>query len=677
MMEPATNIDDHHLPPVRLPKGFVLGGYVVDGWLRDGGMASIYRARRVCDDRRVALKLQLPATAHDAMICARFDREAEVMRRATHNPHVVELYDADVLADGRRYFLMEWVEGENLEDLLDFLRNQDQRLAIVRACRIGRDVARGLSELHEHGVLHLDLKPANVMVGRGVDGRDEIKLVDFGVAADLHEIEPEPHAVPVMGTTGYMAPEQLHGEPPNPSFDVYALGVLMFESIAGTSVPPDGWTPDTLPRVETRRRGVPKQLADLVHACMDFDPTRRPTSPRKVASELVRIIVALETEGRRGKSDAGAGMTPAQTGTTQVVPHSSAVRGEVVRTGGTDVTPRSELLMEAPARTGGTEVVLIEELLARNAKAPARPSDVHPAGTSDDAGALRDVTVPQIVVPMQAAEELRARKLVDVTSAKIDARSVLTPVDEAGTPLAERVDADGAAQSASRSPKALQDAEAVSDELGDGDSQGTGSIEAWEDEDEPRTHGWLRWATLGAAAAVVVAMWIGRDGRSGDDSISAASEGTRNGTSMSTMRATGTDQEAEAAGAPREQQNDLGAKPVLAGQDESPEAMQSEPGVAKVAAEPRAAGADADMCRKTRMIADEATQDRAWRKVLRMTDQRGCWTSTTHRRARKRLRVQAYAELGDFRKCVTEAGESTDVKITSRVGYCMNGLRAG
>jgi hypothetical protein len=77
------------------------------------------------------------------------------MARANGSPHVVELYDAGILPGGRRYLALEWVEGENLEELLDYLRNQDQRMSIVRACRIGRGVAQGLAELHEHGVLHL------------------------------------------------------------------------------------------------------------------------------------------------------------------------------------------------------------------------------------------------------------------------------------------------------------------------------------------------------------------------------------------------------------------------------------------------------------------------------------------------------------------------------------------
>lgn len=731
-MEPATNIDERVLLPVRLPKGFVLGGYVVDGWLRDGGMASIYRARRMHDELRVTLKLQLPSTAHDRMIQARFDREAAVMRRAANDPHVVEILDAGTLADGRRYLVLEWVEGENLEDLLDFLRNQDQRLSIVRACRIGRDVARGLSELHEHGVLHLDLKPANVMVGRSLDGHDEVKLIDFGVAADLHETELEPHATPVMGTSGYMAPEQLHGAAPNPTFDVYALGVLMFESLAGTSVPPDGWTPETLPRVETRRRGVPTQLADLVHACMDFDPARRPASAREVTSELVRIIRVLESEARRGRGDASARARvcegSARTGRTELVPHVSAVRGRVVRTGGTDVAPRSEMLAEAPARTGGTEVVPIEELLARSTKGRVvtseaqRPSVGSDEGaTSEDASVLRSGAVPKTIVPSQAAESLRDRRLDEERLVQIDATLDTTSLGEASTPAEERVvelrDDDlvrhppsGRTQ-AVEAPRGSEAIEACGDDLteeaptsgstarsdarplasksataprgvdpdepwAEEGALSKGSLDTWNDEDEPRPRGWLRWATLGAAA-VVLATWCGWHGRSGDDPVSAASEEAHDGAAISTVRATEVAQEPDAAATHSEQQHERRTEPGLAAEDESPRAPRNERAAAKAANEPRTATVDSDACRKARTGANEATKALAWRKVLRLTEQRGCWASTMHRLERKRLRVQAYAELGDFRKCVREAGGSTDEEIASRVGYCMNGLRAG
>lgn len=315
--------------PVRLPRGFVIGGYVIDGWLRDGGMAAIYRGRRTADERRVAIKLQLPGTALAASPSERFDREAEVLRRAADGRHVVDLLDAGRLDDGRSYLVLEWVEGENLEELLDALRNGDQRLPIARACRICRDVARGLAELHAHGVVHLDLKPANVMVRAGADGKDEVKLVDLGIAADLRELDGRAGGTPgavLLGTSAYVAPEQLQGLPAAPAFDVYALGVLSFEALSGSSAPPHHWMPEALPRLETLRYGVPTALADLVQACMDVDPQRRPASALRVASELVSILGVLEAEAGRGASRAQDG--PVRTGQTELAPRVGVVSVE-------------------------------------------------------------------------------------------------------------------------------------------------------------------------------------------------------------------------------------------------------------------------------------------------------------------------------------------------------------
>ncbi|MCX4247920.1 serine/threonine protein kinase [Paraliomyxa miuraensis] len=367
-MHVAPSVTEDDVLPARLPKGFMVGGCVIDGWLRDGGMAAIHRAHRPSDGRRVALKLQLASTAHDPEIRTRFDREAAVLRRIGGSAHVVELLDTGALADGRRWLMLEWIDGEDLEELLDFERNQDRRLELERACRIARDVARGLAELHEHGVLHLDLKPANVMVGRGVAAGEVIKLVDFGVAADLHHPQADESSTVMLGTSGYMPPEYATGQPPCASFDVYSLGVLMFETLSGRCVPPFGWSPESLPGLESLRRGMPRELGELVRSCMEPDPRRRPATAAAVAEALVRIIARSSANWRRA---AGARTTPVRTGATQVVRQPSVVaagdatehaideRGEQpVRTGGTEVFSRPELGSSGSESTQADEPAL-------------------------------------------------------------------------------------------------------------------------------------------------------------------------------------------------------------------------------------------------------------------------------------------------------------------------------
>lgn len=518
--------------PARLPKGFVVGGYTVDRWVRDGGMAAIYRAYRASHAPRVALKLQLPSSANDPLMCERFDREAEVMRRAAGRRHVLGLLDAGVLDDGRRYLLMEWIEGENLDELLDALRNEDQRLSIARACRICRDVARGLAELHGLDVIHLDVKPANIMVRPGADGRDEIELVDFGIAADLREGATPIDYVPssaVLGTSAYMAPERVQGHAPDPSFDVYALGVVLFESISGSCAPPHGWTPTALPRLETLRHGVPQVLADLVVACMDADPQRRPASARLVATALEEIIRALET-GERG-----------------VVARPNE---PLVRSGGTEVVPRSRVREGderpvEPAETDGTEVAL-------------------------------------------------------------------TP--------------------------------------------------------EPPPRARRRWVALGGAASLLVAgAWMihGQGGRAAAVSGPQASMPTSHLAALHD-RAGGT--------------NEAGPGRAVVEHDGSASASPREPEVGpegKAGVASAAAASRRDPCRAKRAEAGHAKRERKWRDVLRLTAPSSCWATGERRLQRKRLRVEAWAELHEYGRCVDEGGDSRDDVLRKRSKYCRTKLGGG
>ncbi|MCA9706387.1 MAG: serine/threonine protein kinase, partial [Myxococcales bacterium] len=377
-MQSASEITATHTLPARLPRGFELGDYVVDGWVRDGGMAAIYRAVRAVDGTRVALKLQLPSTAHRPEICARFDREAEAMRRIAGGPNVIELLDADVLEDGRRYFVMEWVAGEDLDELLDFRRNQDQRLSIEQACRIGRAIASGLATVHEHQLVHRDLKPANVMIGEMKDGAEVVKLVDFGIVADLRpgaEGAEAPVDEEIMGTSAYMAPEQVAGEPPEPRIDLFALGVVLYEVLTGSCVPPDGWSPETLPGIETLRRGVPAELVELVRSCMSRDPAQRPDSAAVVAGALAEISLRVM---------AGEGGTPS----SEEIP---------IRTGATEITPRAEVegAEEPVVRTGETEVALThQQVLSISGRVRAPRQAERPGSASVDLAGVLESEAP-------------------------------------------------------------------------------------------------------------------------------------------------------------------------------------------------------------------------------------------------------------------------------------------
>lgn len=642
-MNAATDITASAMLPARLPKGYELEGFVVDVWLRDGGMAAIHRARRCSDDRRVALKLQLPSTAHDPAMQERFDREVEVIRRAAGSEHVVELLHAGVLADGRRWMAMEWIEGEDLEELLDFLRNQDQRLPLVRACQIGRDVARGLAELHEHGVVHLDLKPANVMVGRRDDGGDAVKLVDFGIAADLRQASASGDAMPVegvLGTSAYMAPEQVAGEASHPSFDLYAWGVLMYEAISGSCVPPDGWSPETLPRVETLRRGVPRELAELVRSCMEVQAERRPESAAAVVKALVGIIGRLEKGGARASSED--------------VP---------VRSGGTQVAVRSGLFAAAAVRESGA---------------------VPQAGVAMGSG-------PQAVAPMAAVSDGAARS------------GVTEVVHTAGVAAAVRASEEIAVVRTGGTEVARTHEEVLRSSVGSGAvvttemvAEAMERLAELEEEEEERVgrrkrRGWV----IAAVAGLVAVVGVGVFGMGGGDEtkavaavnggVTASAEDSVAGIGPSvhaakTVEAATPGKEAAEEARPAEPASaavEDGEDPGDEGSSDDAEGAQpaDDPVLASTTSnEPRRRGPSEEACVKMRSEAREAKVAREWQRLLKATARRACWTEGAYRLERTRLRVQAFAERGELGRCVKEGGKSQDRETMTRVDFCKKRL---
>jgi serine/threonine protein kinase len=647
-MRPAPEITPGSVLPARLPKGFVVDEHVVDGWLRDGGMAAIYRAHRISDGRRVALKLQLPSTAHDQAIGERFEREAELMWRIRGSPHVVELLDVGVLDDGRRYLLMEWVEGEDLEDLLDFLRNQDERLSIPRACRIGRDVARGLAALHGHGVAHLDLKPANVMIGWGEDGGDVIELVDFGIAADLRDsTEPSSEIAGgrLMGTSRYMSPQQARGLAPSPSFDVYALGVLLFESLSGSRVPPDGWTPETLPRVDALRKQVPTALAELVRACMDFDPERRPASATAVVEALDGILARL---------DAAAEV------------RTRSMEAITVRSGGTDIMPRSGVLEvsdgpELPEIPAGLPVWdELESPSDEPAELPELP-EVPPVRTGSTEVTLRyeEVLSSCGIAPAPAPAPAPAAVVFN---------PAWTPRQELPGPAVAMV------PTVHVGPRAPQ-------------------------RERRGRWPWLQWAV--AAGVVVVlggtaAAWLPRGEQAlGDEIPEMAAMGQPAAPSdrseprveeQGDPSAMGDEDGVSVPPAPKEEVVEPSPEPEPEPEqtkevvEPSPE-PEPEPAAAPTdkarKAPRRAAGPSAEACEALRTAATDAKKARAWSTVLQKTARRSCWTTSQQRLERSRLRVEAYAERGELRECVKEAGQSRDREIMDRAGFCKKSLAGG
>lgn len=209
-----------------LRAGETFGAYVIAGVAGSGGMGVVYRAEQRSLSRTVALKVIRPEIAGPGEYRMRFLREARLAAVVDH-PHVVTVFDVGEQA-GLLYLAMQWVDGLDLRALLD----AQYRLDPDRAVRIGVQVAFALSAVHEAGLIHRDVKPSNVLV-RDIGGRDHAYLTDFGVAKMPDGQGDLTRTGWVIGTSGYLSPEQIRGEEPGPCSDFYALGCVIFEALTG------------------------------------------------------------------------------------------------------------------------------------------------------------------------------------------------------------------------------------------------------------------------------------------------------------------------------------------------------------------------------------------------------------------------------------------------------------
>jgi serine/threonine-protein kinase len=275
-----------------------VGNYRVLGLMGAGGMGMVYRARDGRLPRLVALKTLLSGPQPSAERLTRFRREAEAVAQLQH-PNVVQLYEVGE-QDGHPYLAMEYVGGGNLADRLD-----DHVLAARPAAELIETLARAVQAAHERGIIHRDLKPANVLLRE--DGTP--KVADFGLAKTLNDDSAPTRTGAVLGTPGYMAPEQVagSGEEVGPAADVYGLGAILYECLTGRP-PFRAATPlETLDLVRSQDPVPPRQLnpnvpADLETVCLKClakEPGKRYPSAAELADDLGRFLRGEPIRARR------------------------------------------------------------------------------------------------------------------------------------------------------------------------------------------------------------------------------------------------------------------------------------------------------------------------------------------------------------------------------------------
>jgi serine/threonine protein kinase len=296
---------------MRLTPGSFLGPYEIVAPLGAGGMGEVYRGRDSRLGRDVVLKVIADEFSHDSDRIRRFEQEARASGTLSH-PNVCAVYDFG-RHEGSPYVVMELLEGQNLRVLL-----RGGAIPIRTALGYMAQVANGLAAAHDKSIVHRDLKPENLFVKK--DG--QVKILDFGLAKLTGEAKAEAgerSLAPTMtgsgvmvGTTAYMAPEQIRGEPVDTRIDVFALGVVLYEILTGRR-PFEGPTPadimsailhEEAAPLGTLCPSAPPQLAWLVRRCLAKDPDRRVQTVRDVRNELEDLLREVEL-GTSVESSAG------------------------------------------------------------------------------------------------------------------------------------------------------------------------------------------------------------------------------------------------------------------------------------------------------------------------------------------------------------------------------------
>ena len=305
------------------PGRLVAGRYLLIAPVGRGGSGSVWRAHDELLDRDVAIKRLHGGRALDAhrarQIRDRAHREGRVAARL-HHPRLAAIFDMTDL-DGEVCLVMEYVAAPSLADLLD----REGSLPPARVAGIGAQIAEGLAAMHERGIVHRDVKPANVMIGAG----DTVTVTDFGIA--VVDTDPGTADQLVAGTPHYMAPELARGGPATAAADVFSLGATLYAALEGAPPAGDGGNAlEVLSRVATgvvtpaRRAG---DLAPVLRALLDHDPARRPDTAR-----AARMLAGHEAPGSPPSPAGGA---------------TAAVRSDLLAEGAVTPDPHAD-----EARTG-------------------------------------------------------------------------------------------------------------------------------------------------------------------------------------------------------------------------------------------------------------------------------------------------------------------------------------
>ncbi|MDQ3752096.1 MAG: protein kinase, partial [Actinomycetota bacterium] len=294
------------------------GRYALESRIAAGGMGTVWRARDQVLARTVAVKILHPALSEDELFIERFRREAFAAARLTH-PDIVAIYDTGHEAafddhTDRHYIVMEYCPGGTLKDSL----RQAGPFTPGRALELGSRVCGALGYAHSKGVVHRDVKPENVLLSE--DG--DLKVADFGIAKAAFALSDLTSTGVILGTVTHISPEQAQGEEPDARSDLYAVGVLLYELLAGhppfqaeteiaTAMQHVNMAP---PSLRSLRADVPKRVESVVFKALAKNPGDRYPSAEEMRSALEMAVYSLGPAKSYERSTGGASETASEPG---------------------------------------------------------------------------------------------------------------------------------------------------------------------------------------------------------------------------------------------------------------------------------------------------------------------------------------------------------------------------
>ncbi|HWP37604.1 MAG TPA: serine/threonine-protein kinase, partial [Gemmatimonadales bacterium] len=305
----------------------LIGSVVADRYhilkkLGEGGMGAVYLGEHVKMGRKSAIKVMSQSMANDPDAIARFNREAANAARINH-PNVCAIYDFGETKDGLIYLAMEFIEGEALTGMIE----REGALPPNRAAAILKQAADALQAAHDLGIVHRDLKPDNIMLTKGRDGSDVVKVVDFGIAKAMtgEEGQKVTKTGLVVGTPEYMSPEQLSGDKLDGRSDTYSLALVFYRMLTGTlpfqadsaqETMIKRLTDDPLPLNQAMPgANFPDRLQQVMDKALARMPSERYAGAAEFAREAVAAVAgmkgaAVDTEGATQLISAMPGAAP-------------------------------------------------------------------------------------------------------------------------------------------------------------------------------------------------------------------------------------------------------------------------------------------------------------------------------------------------------------------------------